>query len=310
LVSFEPAGETYDACLVLDSRRWLALCAALTLIIALPAAADAKRPKPNRAGHKATKKVKAPRADWDRDGLNNRYERRAGTNPRKADSNRNGRSDGLEDRDRDRVGNRTEQLARTHPRRRDSNRNGVPDGREDHDHDGLANRGESLMSMHPRRADTDGDGISDGDEHAGVVAAKTATTLTIALAAGGTLVAAVTEETDVICRSPAGGAGEEGSEPGAGEDPGEGEEVGSEDPGADPEADPDDPTGEGEDPEDPGEDPEDEGFGLRTARLGQAGATEAIPCLRVGRFIYQADIEDTGSGLVFTALDLLRPAAA
>ena len=58
---------------MLDSRRWLALCAALTLIIALPAAADAKRPKPNRAGHKATKKVKAPRADWDRDGLNNRY---------------------------------------------------------------------------------------------------------------------------------------------------------------------------------------------------------------------------------------------
>jgi len=116
----------------------------------------------------------------------------------------------------------------------------------------------------------------------------------------------------VICRSPAGGAGEEGSEPGACEDPGEGEEVGSEDPGtgADPEADPDDPTGEGEDPEDPGEDPEDEGFELRTARLGRAGATEAIPCLRVGHFIYQADIEDTGSGLVFTALDLLRPAAA
>lgn len=291
--------------LISRSRRGLALCAALTLISTVPATADAKRPKPHRHGHghgHKANKVKAPRADWDRDGLNNRYEAKAGTSPRKADSNRNGVADGLEDRDRDLVNNRTEQLAKTDPRKRDSNHNRVPDGREDPDRDGLANRGESLISTHPRKADTDGDGVSDGAEHAGVVSAKTPDSLTIALAAGGTLVAALTEDTDVTCGTPADGS--------------------ADDPAADPDDpstsgdgpdDADDPADEGDDPADAadeGDDPGDGLFSVRSARLGQATAGDPAACLRVGDMIYQADVEDDGAGPAFTALDLLRPAAA
>ncbi len=269
------------------SRRGVALGAALTLLTAVPAA----EAKP--AHHQRSHTVRAPKADWDRDGLNNRYERKAGTRPRKADSDADGVADGLEDRDR--VNNHTEQLARTNPRRRDSNRNHLADGREDPDSDGLDNHGESLTAMHPRNADTDGDGVSDGDEHAGVISSLTPTATTIALAAGGALTAAVNENTDVLCGADGGSF--------------------TDDPGADPagEDDPSADDGGGMDPSDPGAgddggddlaDSGDDTADQRSARLPVAGAASG-GCPAVGDVVYEADVEDTGSGLLFTVLDLL-----
>ena len=183
--------------------RLLALLAALTLLAALPtAAAHAKRsPAKTQSHHKKAKKLKAPKADWDNDGLNNRYEKKAGTKPRLADTDRDGTLDGREDRDADEVSNRTEQLAGMSPRMADSDRDGLSDADEDQDADGVVNRFESLLSWHPRNADTDGDGVRDGDENAGAVSATTPETVTIALLRGGSLSANLTEFTDVRCAS-------------------------------------------------------------------------------------------------------------
>jgi hypothetical protein len=72
-------------------------------------------------------------------------------------------------------------------------------GGRDQDHDGLKNRGEFRAHLNPRDADTDDDGIDDGDEHPGEVASFEDGMLTIALANGGTLTAAVTDDTEVEC---------------------------------------------------------------------------------------------------------------
>jgi hypothetical protein len=68
------------------------------------------------------------------------------------------------DPDRDGLPNRFEYRARTDPRRRDSDRDRIRDGREDPDRDHLDNAGELAAGTHPRKPDTDGDGVLDGDE--------------------------------------------------------------------------------------------------------------------------------------------------
>jgi hypothetical protein len=77
-------------------------------------------------------------------------------------------------------------------------------GRRDQDHDGLKNRGEFRAHLNPRDADTDNDGIDDGDEHPGTVQSFENGVLTIALANGGTVSGAVTDETEVECDDDAG----------------------------------------------------------------------------------------------------------
>lgn len=107
----------------------------------------------------------AAASDTDRDGLPNAWERsHSSTNPRRADTDRDGTSDRDEDPDRDGLTNRQEYLAGTHPHRRDTDRDGVRDGREDPDRDGLSNAREQVLRTKPRVADTDGDGVSDGAE--------------------------------------------------------------------------------------------------------------------------------------------------
>lgn len=104
-------------------------------------------------------------SDADRDGLPNAWERsKSATNPRRADTDRDGIPDRHEDPDRDGLTNRQEYLAGTHPRRRDTDRDGVPDGREDVDRDGLRNAFEFSAGTSPRRADSDRDGDRDGRE--------------------------------------------------------------------------------------------------------------------------------------------------
>jgi hypothetical protein len=150
----------------------LAVALITAAALAVPAGAASQRSE-DRAGADAAKVlpkrwakrhgVRRAKADPDRDGLTNWGELRSRTNPRRADLDRDGTKDGAEDRDRDRLANAAEE-------------------RTGHD---------------PRAADSDGDGTPDGEENAGVVTAFDGTTLTIALAAGGTLTGAV--DADVTC---------------------------------------------------------------------------------------------------------------
>ena len=135
----------------------------------------------------------AASGDRDHDGLPDRWERAHGLSVHRASANA--------DPDRDRVDNRNEYREGTDPRRRDSDRDRRPDGREDRDGDGLSNAAEDRSGNDPDNPDTDGDGIGDGAEHAGTVTSFSGGRLTIALATGGTLTAAVSDDTDVGCGS-------------------------------------------------------------------------------------------------------------
>jgi hypothetical protein len=178
----------------------LALLAALAL--GGPAGA-ADKPRKHGKGAAAAKvlpkrwverhKAKGAKADPDADGLSNWGEYRSHTKPKRADSDRDGIGDADEDRDHDGLDNGSEEDAGTDPARRDTDRDGTRDDREDADKDGLANGDEDRTGHDPGDPDTDGDGIRDGKENAGVVEAFDGTTLTIALAVGGDLTAAVDE---------------------------------------------------------------------------------------------------------------------
>jgi hypothetical protein len=102
--------------------------------------------------------------DPDRDGLTNRAEQGTGTNPRIADTDRDGVRDDREDPDGDGLWNSTEFLARLSPRDRDTDHDGIGDALEDSDGDGLANGLEQQLGLNPGSADSDGDGIPDGQE--------------------------------------------------------------------------------------------------------------------------------------------------
>jgi hypothetical protein len=96
------------------------------------------------------------------------------------------------------VDNWNEWRERTDPRRRDSDRDGRPDGREDRDRDGLRNAGEDSTGNDPIDSDSDDDGVEDGDEQAGAFANGV---LTIDLAAGGSVSGRVTDATELECES-------------------------------------------------------------------------------------------------------------
>jgi len=103
--------------------------------------------------------------DEDQDGLTTAQERRLGTNPKVADTDGDGLSDGDEMR-----------TYRTNPLRTDTDGDGLKDGDElfkyrtdptkfDTDGDGLGDGDEILKyKTDPLKTDTDGDGLSDGDE--------------------------------------------------------------------------------------------------------------------------------------------------
>lgn len=141
--------------------------------------------------------------DSDKDGLSNWGEYRAGTNPRRADSDRDGVFDALEDRDRDGLVNADELAAGTDPRRRDSDRDGIADGREDRDRDGLRNGDERSTGHDLSKPDSDADGVRDGRDNAGTITAASATSITIRLSVGGTLTASLSGDSWVDCTSTA-----------------------------------------------------------------------------------------------------------
>ncbi|MDZ7721532.1 MAG: hypothetical protein U5R06_01590 [candidate division KSB1 bacterium] len=104
-------------------------------------------------------------ADPDKDGLTNKIEKELGTDPKKADTDGDGLSDG------DEI-NRW----KTNPLRPDSDNDGLNDGNEVHkyktdplktdtDSDGLNDGAEvNQYKTAPLKADSDGDGLNDGPE--------------------------------------------------------------------------------------------------------------------------------------------------
>ena len=192
--------------------------------------------------------------DRDRDGLSDRWEKRHKLSLKRNSAN--------SDLDRDKVDNANEYRQRTNPRDADSDNDGKSDGREDTDRDKLNNRSEDATGNDPRDPDTDNDGIPDGKERAGTVDSFEDGVLTIDLGNGTSVSGLVTDETDFKCKSEseaershrkrgpkAGKSNYEESAPG--EDEGEGEDPGEE---------PGDESGEDEDHENkPGEDEDHEG---------------------------------------------------
>ena len=92
------------------------------------------------------------------------------------------------DQDRDHLRNLGEFRQGTSPRDADSDDDGLRDGKE------------HGVGDDPTDEDSDGDGVEDGDENAGTIASFDGTTLTINLAAGGSVSGQVTERTEIKCR--------------------------------------------------------------------------------------------------------------
>lgn len=140
----------------------VASIAALTALA--PAHADARSAAADRnhdripdrweIRHHLSLKHKQTFANQDRDELFNLFELRAGTDPRKADTDGDGILDGQEDPDGDGLTNMQEQYLHTNPRKADSDRNGTKDGDEDKDSDGAANVDEFADETDPMSACT------------------------------------------------------------------------------------------------------------------------------------------------------------
>jgi hypothetical protein len=116
-----------------------------------------------KAHHLSLKSNQANK-DFDKDGLNNRAEWAAHTNPRVKDTDKDGVSDANEDFDKDGLSNIGEVKSKTHIREADTDHDGVSDSREDPDRDRLRNAQEVAVKTNPLKADSDGDGCRDSDE--------------------------------------------------------------------------------------------------------------------------------------------------
>jgi hypothetical protein len=296
---------------MLAPSRLPALCAIAVAALALPATASAAKSSPKLpAKFQKRYHVKSAVADPDRDGLTNLTEYRAHTSPKKADSDRDGRRDGAEDRDRDKLDNATEQRAGTNPDMRDSNRNGRPDAREDADRDGLRNLAEQRTANDPRNADSDGDGIRDGRENAGQVVSLTGGALALRLAATGKVVTgAVGGATDVACNGTSGytsayGGGGAVPDP-AGEDEDDGledEEDFGDDEGSD--------SGEEDDASTSSDDGGDEADASTASLRAAGGEPTGDPCLdevlAPGAWVHEAELSaDEAGASVFETIALV-----
>ena len=108
-------------------------------------------------------KIGGPNDDYDGDGLTNAQEKSAHTNPKKADTDKDGLSDGVEVND-----------THTNPKRKDSDRDHLSDSQElalqtdplddDSDDDSVEDGQEVEDGTDPLDSDTDDDGVDDGDD--------------------------------------------------------------------------------------------------------------------------------------------------
>lgn len=147
---------------------------ALLLVPSIAAASKADKNKdgiPDRweRKHGLSLKVDQRKRDQDRDGLRNLAEFRSATDPKAVDTDQDGVDDTDEDRDGDNVDNGNEQREGSLPNDTDSNNDGQSDGAEDRDRDGLDNAGEDASGNDPVDTDTDNDSTTDGAENSGTV---------------------------------------------------------------------------------------------------------------------------------------------
>jgi hypothetical protein len=297
---------------IISRFRIVALAVVALLVLALPAAASAKKGRDRNHDGIADKwakrnHVRGAKKDPDKDGVNNRGEFLAKTNPHKADSDRDGVSDANEDPDRDGVDNGNEIRERTNPRKADSDRDGRKDGKEDADRDRLNNTGEDQSGNDPIDPDSDGDGVKDGDEGAGKVVEFDGSQLVLRLFSGATLAGTVDEDTDVWCEDD--GSGDDPGSDGSGDD--SGGDTGENDLGVDVElrvSATEDDSDLGDDPGDgSGDEPGDDGSG---DDLGEddpgadAGPSCSIDDLEVGDVIRSASIDLGSDGGYFSSLEL------
>lgn len=108
-------------------------------------------------------KIGGPNDDYDGDGLTNAQEKSVHTNPKKADTDKDGLSDGVEVND-----------THTNPKRKDSDRDHLSDSQElalqtdplddDTDDDSVEDGQEVKDGTDPLDDDTDDDGVDDGDD--------------------------------------------------------------------------------------------------------------------------------------------------
>lgn len=136
--------------------------------------------------------------DSDHDGMPNRFEKRYHLKANADDS--------AKDKDRDGLSNLAEYQAKTNPRKADSDRDGVRDCDEDADDDGAANQAEDHVGSNPGDRDSDDDGVDDGDELAGTVTSFDGTTLVIKRLDGTEVSGAVSAKTEFECREDSGAA--------------------------------------------------------------------------------------------------------
>ena len=113
------------------------------------------------------------------------------------------------DPDKDGLNNRGEFKAKTNPRRGDTDRDGIDDANDDQDNDGVDNVDEQHEGTNPRDSDTDNDGVEDGNETSGTVdsfvedpANPGTGVLTIKLADNSTISGKVDSSTEIECRAP------------------------------------------------------------------------------------------------------------
>jgi hypothetical protein len=183
-----------------------AICAGLSALVLAPSAQAADR---NHDGindrwersHGLSLKVNQANRDQDGDGVKNRCEFQAGTDPLDVDSDNDSTRDGHEDADKDGVDNGNESRERTKCNRKDSDRDHKRDGAEDADRDGMNNFTEDQTGNDPIDADTDNDGDEDGEEHAGVITSFDGTTLVLTLADNTTFSAALAPGVEIECET-------------------------------------------------------------------------------------------------------------
>jgi hypothetical protein len=134
------------------------------------------------------------------------------------------------DPDKDGLNNRGEFKAKTNPRKADSDQDGINDANDDQDDDGVTNVDEQNEGTNPRDGDSDDDGVKDGDEVGGTVvsfvedSANPGTgVLTIKLADNSTISGKVDSTTEIDCRAAgaSGGHDKHGSDDGPNHDVGD-----------------------------------------------------------------------------------------
>lgn len=186
------------------------------------------------------------------------------------------------DQDRDNLRNLGEFRHGTNPRRADSDRDGIEDGDE------------VEVGSNPSDDDSDDDGVEDADENAGTIASFDGTTLTIDLAAGGSVSGTVTEDTRVKCHH--GESGEDDNQNPTRAKRGDGGDEGHS--GDDGE--------EGHHGDDEGDD--DEGDDGEEGHHGDGGDCEnacSVDDLVAGAVVHEATIHVGGSGAVFAKIVLV-----